>query len=1214
MPFEEVGVRAVVAGAEQYVANAQQVNAATSGMVAGAVRAQTSTAQMAGALTTAGAEVTRATARMGTSLTAVGAQIREVSAQALLLGAGLAAPGTAAVAFAISFESAFAGVRKTVDATEAEFAQLRTTLLDMSQELPVSADALSGVAEAAGQLGIAFQNIPGFVRTVTQLVETTNLTLDGAATGLAQFANILQLPQDQLGRVGAALVDLGNKGASTEVQILEFALRIAGAGKVVGLSADQILAFGNGLASVGIEAEAGGTAISRTFIELAKAVDLGGEQLERFATVAGQSASDFAQAFRADAAAATVTFIEGLGRITEAGEGTFSVLEELSFNDARLTRSLLAAAGAGDLLRQSLVNGANAYAENTALTTEYSRRLDTASVQARLLINDIRRLAIDTGTLLLPAFRQGVDLARALVDAFSAIPAPVRAVAAGLLVLGGAATVAVASTGLLVGSLLTIAGGLGAGGAGGAAGGGGLVAVGAQAGLAATALRTFAIGGVATAVAGLRTLGLALSTALASMTAFSVNTSAAAASAFPAFATQAGAAGRAIGALGAAAAAFAASNPILAALTAITVGVGAVVIAFDRLANRGFERDFEPVILKLRELQDELRRTRDEVNETAAALAGGLPSGEEQLPGLTGAQSDRARFLQQQLELLNGRGAEITDPNLSQQQQLARGDVAAALGIERRGEALRALRDAEAELNRVRGDSRSTSTEIANAELAVSLAQQTVERSTTRVTEAGLNFINSLSAEDRKLIAVAGSTRALAEEQRALNVLNARRDNAPSPETRARAGTLETETAEAPRGGSGADQSRQRAIEASAVAFQRLAEARARLTAVESNALSTANDLAAAQLGVANASQQAYQAGLQVIASTEAERTAQQRVAESSRQYADAIANVNSAQANLDAVRRSSTATTEDVERAERDLEQAQRDLQRISQELPGDLYAVAGGLRAVAADSDAAAAGQRALADAMADVAREADAQRSAFEAVFDPDEQGNLDAAGFGAPEDFPGGDTGLDVINRLRDEAAAARRGGSGSSGGGSAAKEPDERPFGGEPILLQRARAAQQVRERQLQEQAEAVIRHALGLGGKTREEVQIQQAANDAAFDGLLLQFKQLGILVPESLRDMFDRMRDAAEEEAEKGDEIGGLLGFLIARRIGRGLDPTGGLVALPPGYATGGAQQQGNGTTVNFGDINIAPGAPQTVGDIMQGVQVGVLSAFSSR
>src|SRR5690606_27254805 len=184
----------------------------------------------------------------------------------------LATAGGAALKTAIDFESAFAGVRKTVDASEETLASLREEIRQMAKEMPASAVEIAGVAEAAGQLGIQTENIIGFTRTMIDLGVATNMTAEEAATALARLANITQMPQEQFDRLGATIVELGNNLATTEAEIVEMGLRIAGAGAQIGLAESEILAFAGALSSVGIEAEAGGTAISRVMITIANAV------------------------------------------------------------------------------------------------------------------------------------------------------------------------------------------------------------------------------------------------------------------------------------------------------------------------------------------------------------------------------------------------------------------------------------------------------------------------------------------------------------------------------------------------------------------------------------------------------------------------------------------------------------------------------------------------------------------------------------------------------------------------------------------------------------------------------------------------------------------------------------------------------------------------------------------------------------------------------
>lgn len=123
--------------------------------------------------------------------------------------APLTAMGAGAFKAAVDFESAFAGVKKTVDTSAEGFAVLEKGIRDMAKELPVSANNIAEVAESAGQLGIAEENILGFTKTIIDLGESTNLTREQAATEFARFANIVQMPQDSFDRLGSSVVALG---------------------------------------------------------------------------------------------------------------------------------------------------------------------------------------------------------------------------------------------------------------------------------------------------------------------------------------------------------------------------------------------------------------------------------------------------------------------------------------------------------------------------------------------------------------------------------------------------------------------------------------------------------------------------------------------------------------------------------------------------------------------------------------------------------------------------------------------------------------------------------------------------------------------------------------------------------------------------------------------------------------------------------------------
>ena len=328
-----------------------------------------------------------------------------LSNTAIVLGAVIAVKkiGDAfvgAIKSAVDFESAFAGVRKTVDATEAEFAQLSTGLREMAKNIPVTAVELAKIQEIAGQLGVSgVKNLQKFTETIAKIAVTTNLTREAAATNFARIANIMQEPLDNVDRMGASIVDLGNNFATTEAEITEFANRIAGAGQVAGLTTADIMGFGAAFSSVGVRAERGGTAVSKALIMMGTAVAEGGEKLEDFADIAGLTSEEFVTAYKENAGRAFALFIEGLGK---AGLKGAEILKELELGDQRLVQSFLSVGGASGILTDALDKSSKAYEENNALNEEAEKRFATTASQIEIFKNNVNDLNISLGDTFLP--------------------------------------------------------------------------------------------------------------------------------------------------------------------------------------------------------------------------------------------------------------------------------------------------------------------------------------------------------------------------------------------------------------------------------------------------------------------------------------------------------------------------------------------------------------------------------------------------------------------------------------------------------------------------------------------------------------------------------------------------------------------------------------------------------------------------------------------
>ena len=348
----------------------------------------------------------------------------------------------------MDFESAITGVAKTTDLTDEELAAMSDSIKALSTEIPATTEEIAAVAEAAGQLGIQKDALLDFTEIMTMLGTATNMTADDAATALARFANITGMATDNYGRLGSVIVDLGNNFATTESEIVAMGTRLASAGKLAGLTEPEIMALAAAMSSVGIEAEAGGTAMTQTLNAIEKAVAKGGDDLAEFARIAGMSSEEFSSAWKNDAMSALTSFIGGLGKLDEQGESTVLVLEDLGLTGIRQSNMLKALGLAADQMTGAVNTANTAWQQNTALTNEANKRYATAQSRLTMMQNAYNNLKVAIGDAYTPALSEaygvGTKVLNEITKFVQANPGVVAAIT-GLSTALGAAAVAAAA-------------------------------------------------------------------------------------------------------------------------------------------------------------------------------------------------------------------------------------------------------------------------------------------------------------------------------------------------------------------------------------------------------------------------------------------------------------------------------------------------------------------------------------------------------------------------------------------------------------------------------------------------------------------------------------------------------------------------------------------------------------------------------------------------
>ena len=320
------------------------------------------------------------------------------------------------------FETAFAGIKKTLTVPEAEqprvFGILERDLKNLSKTMPQSASQLAKIGEMAGQLGVKADELVPFVKTMAMIGDTTNIASDQAAISFAKFTNIIDLPRSQVESLADSLIILGNNTATFESDILAMATDFAAMASSAGLSGDEIFAVAAALSSMGEEAEAGSSSMSKLFQKMINAANDGGKALSAFNQIVK---GDFKKVFEEDAAGAFVKVVEGLEGIKNQTSSLTSVLGDLGLSELRVSRSLLKLASNSALVKETMAL-VNSEMKNGALMEEARKRYETLDSKLAMLRNRLNDVAISFGGRLAPQVEKAGEIVAWLAEKFDALP------------------------------------------------------------------------------------------------------------------------------------------------------------------------------------------------------------------------------------------------------------------------------------------------------------------------------------------------------------------------------------------------------------------------------------------------------------------------------------------------------------------------------------------------------------------------------------------------------------------------------------------------------------------------------------------------------------------------------------------------------------------------------------------------------------------------
>ncbi|UNK36583.1 phage tail tape measure protein [Shinella sp. H4-D48] len=304
------------------------------------------------------------------------------------------------VGAALEFESAFADVRKVLDANEEQMANVRRSIIAMSKELPIAASGIAEIYAAAGQSNIPLAEITKFSEMVAKVSTAWDVPVAETGQALAEIKNQLNLGVNEVGLFADSLNHLSNNTAANAPRLLEYTKHVAATGEMFGFSAQETLAFGGAMISSGGEAEVAAT----SFRNMGRALTIGTRATKTHNTAfkrLGLDAVKTAKSMQKNALKTTLDVIDRIQALPEWER--ISIASALFGDEARALMPVIN--NATELRRQLGLVGDEANYAGSAFK-EYTVRASTVGNVLQILKNKFADFFRSMGDDMLPGIKQ----------------------------------------------------------------------------------------------------------------------------------------------------------------------------------------------------------------------------------------------------------------------------------------------------------------------------------------------------------------------------------------------------------------------------------------------------------------------------------------------------------------------------------------------------------------------------------------------------------------------------------------------------------------------------------------------------------------------------------------------------------------------------------------------------------------------------------------
>jgi TP901 family phage tail tape measure protein len=304
---------------------------------------------------------------------------------------------------AIDFEEAMANVRKVVEFdTPEQFKQMGKDILQLSRDIPLSAQALADIVASAGQFGIANDQLIDFTKTAAKMSVAFQMSAEQSGTAMAGMMNIFGLNVKQVEELADVMNFLGNTTNATERDILNVVTRTGNAAVNFGLAKEQAAALAASMLQLNIEPERASTAILDLVTKL-QLIGTAAPEAQGAFKALGFDVKNFQALMKKDAAKALLSVSEAYSKMAKTDPQRIAAINEAIFGTGLQASNIFTLLSKSEKVSEVFNSLSKATGIAGSMQKEFETRSNTTKGSLEKLRSAISEISIQLGSVLLPA-------------------------------------------------------------------------------------------------------------------------------------------------------------------------------------------------------------------------------------------------------------------------------------------------------------------------------------------------------------------------------------------------------------------------------------------------------------------------------------------------------------------------------------------------------------------------------------------------------------------------------------------------------------------------------------------------------------------------------------------------------------------------------------------------------------------------------------------